>query len=313
MNRDVKEQIEHVAGTSVRQATNALLGVSSKDRKTVYPTFTTPYDFNLYSSQNYMNGFFTQVALTEIRFPWSIPPITPNTSKMTVFIYLSGVLQLPAVNIDVYLNPAISAAGGWATPDQLGAAVQGQINAAYPGSATVVSIVNPINPVFQMSGGINYAYGIQARTPPATPSQTTIYDMMGWIPGFSETAQSSQIGGKAINMLRTQFVDIVSHQLTYNQSVKDSDTGMVSRDLIARLYLVPTYPLPSKVVETGSTPFIVYKDYSTPKQIKWASNIPISAMSFQVYDDNGDLLTTGDPQGDYFLPDWDMTLQVTEV
>ena len=314
MQRNVKKQIEHVDGTSVRQASTALLGISSKDRLSKYPNFVSPYNFSLYNQQNYLNGFFTQIALTQIKFPWAIPPITSNTGKMTVYVYISGVLQLPAVNIDVYLSLTSANLGGWISPTQLGTIVAAQINAVYAGSGTTCTLEgSPLAPHFAMSGNATYAYTIQSRPPLDEPNRTTIYDMMGWIHGVSETAQAVQIGGKSVNMLQTDFIDIVSNQLTYNQSVKDSDTGQYPRDIIARVYLVPTFPVPATQLELGTAPFTVFVDYNTPKQIKWASNIPIGALTFQVYDDQGYLLSTGDDAGDDFLPNWDMTLLATEV
>jgi hypothetical protein len=301
MIRDVRKQIEHVDGVSVKQATNTILGVSSFDRA---PVYKSPYQFTLYNSQNYLNGFFSQIALTEIRFPWSIPTFTVNNTRMYIYLSLAGV---PQANIIPDLEGNYTAAS---LVVSLNTAVAGA-----PGAAgnVVFSFNTSIGQFFvNCTGG--WTVNIQPVISTYQPNYITMFQMMNWpiTPGPG-TIMYTTIQSGFPSLLRTKFVDIVCNQLTYNQPVKDSDTGVSPYTILCRLYLIPQFPLPAQTVDLGSSSFLVYKDFSTPKQIKWASNIPVANMEFSVYDDQGYLLTTGNPGFDKTLPNWDMTLLATEL
>ena len=331
MIRDVKKQIKHQEGTAVKQATNAILAVSSRDR---YPgiissqeVITSPYNFTLYKNQNYLNGFFSQIALSEIRFPWHIAPFTDNNGVMFVDIYLTTPPLGPTVfqgTVDIVgYHPPYD---GWTTCEELATLFTDQVLAVYPTSGALCTFHNNTC-TFEFTTTGFYKFVLRPTTiqDPAFPNRTTIYQMMNWpsyIPGvLNYQPETDALSGPA-TMLRTNFIDITCNQLTYNQAVKDADTGECSRDLICRLYLIPTYPTPAgfplTFADVGAYPFLVYKDFSTPKQIKWSSNIPVASLQFQIYDDQGCPLATGDEglggfYGDGHQPDWDMTLLVTEL
>lgn len=330
MIRDVKKQIKREEGTSVKQATNAILAVSSRDRYegpiSSQTYVTSPYDFILYKNQNYLNGFFSQIALSEIRFPWNMAPFTDNNGVMYVDIYLTTPPLGPTVfqgTVDIVGFDAPYY--GWPTCAELATLFTNQVLAVYPTSGALCTFHNN-SCLFEFETTGFYKFILRPTTiqDPAFPNRITIYQMMNW-PGpavFNGIAANNAEGGPA-TMLRTNFIDITCNQLTYNQAVKDADTGECSRDLICRLYLVPTYPTPAgfplTIADVGSYPFVVYKDFSTPKQIKWSSNIPVASLQFQLYDDQGCPLASGDADefgnliNDGHQPDWDMTLLVTEL
>ena len=58
----------------------------------------------------------------------------------------------------------------------------------------------------------------------------------------------------------------------------------------------------------GYTRFVRRRLYNPPKQIKWQPNQPMGNLSFQVYGDDGDLVTA-----DLLDSNWLMTLQLSEV
>jgi len=313
MNRNVASQITPERGVTIRQASSALLGVSSADRYATnldrQLTGSSPYNVLLTSGQNFLNGFFTRVALTEVRFPWYLSTITDRNNKI-------GLIYDPAVGAPQAFVIEINV--GWYTPLTLAAELQRAIRApvlsggANKPSFTVVYNASP-NPFIFFADANVVGDTFLFETVNALPNNansTGLYEMMNWSYNGGGAVQGSGIP----TMLSTEFVDIVSSSLTYPQNVKDGDTGKVVRDVVARIYLakdgVDTDPS-----LLGSSPFVVYRQFSTPKQIRWDSNLPIGQLQFEFYDDKGFALGSGyDPLVGYdpTLGDWSITLLVSE-
>jgi hypothetical protein len=128
-------------------------------------------------------------------------------------------------------------------------------------------------------------------------------------------------------MIWTNYVDIVCANLTYNQALKDSSSSKITRDIIARIYLtesVPPLNYPTTVAEEatyfgplpyGTRPFTIYRQFQTPKEIRWNKQQPIGQCTFEVFDDQGRSLA--DTWGTNIVDigtaaDWNMSLLVTE-
>ena len=322
MNRNIPAQIADAHTVQVKAATTALLGVSSQDRYTSHTQQQTkpssPYKFSLYSAQNYANGFFTQVALTEIRFPWTIPTFTSNNNQLYVDIRtVAGVQAGPTL---------ITIPTGWYNSSSVGAALQTAIQALGGLFANVTTIANNyqqlvITPGAAAGAGAWVNFGEYSGP---DPTRTTAYGMLNLYPVVVSPSAGNVWTTGVLNLIRTNFIDIVCNQLTYHQDVKDGDTGSVVRDIVCRLYLTPSYPqiaggiAGATLTNATSGPFIVHTDFNTPKQIKWTPIQPLGAMVFEVYDDQGLPLTTGslqgyDGNGDALQGDWNLTLQLTEV
>ena len=151
------------------------------------------------------------------------------------------------------------------------------------------------------------------------PNAVSLMEMMAW--GANQNLLSNQYSSPNASFLSTPFVDIVCDGLTYNQSLKDGDSGEISRSLLCRLFLTPD-AFTGNVANLGSAPILVHRVFPFPKQIKWNANQPIGNLRFQVYDSQGYLLSTndgvqGNPTNDAFydadMGDWTMTLLVSEV
>jgi hypothetical protein len=121
----------------------------------------------------------------------------------------------------------------------------------------------------------------------------------------------------------------VSSQLTYNQDLKDGSSDPIVRDMIARIYIedetspiIPVYKsdvttgiiMTQDVAIPGTYPFTIYRKFSMPKQIKWDNSQPLGNLTFEVYDDKGQILSAhlGAVYPDSTMPDWRMTLLVSE-
>jgi hypothetical protein len=125
----------------------------------------------------------------------------------------------------------------------------------------------------------------------------------------------------------TEYIDIVSSQLTYNQDLKDGSSDPSVRDSIARIYLededdkvIPLWDSTANAVTIpfdqqipGTYPFTMHRQFATPKMIKWNNTQPLGNLRFEVYDDKGNILSNYIPElPDYTNPDWRMTLLVSE-
>ncbi len=395
-NRDIHRQIMEERGVDIRLPSTALLGISSADRyksnsqRQNLPT--TPYDFTLQSPQNFLTGFFTRIALTEIKFNWTIPTITARNDS--IYIYYQPNNAGPVARYLVQLT----ADDGWHTPTTLAGVLQTRVRVA-TGNAGFTLTADVNTGVF--TGATNntdvFAFGTVTTVNAVGNNTTGLYEMMNWgfrptqtvgVPnpivitdtdtgstfngflqnGFlniTSTPTGAVNGGDTITgagilagteigslvkssgtpslatpriytiaddlglavsqqsgiptMLSTEYVDIVCSQLTYNQDVKDADSGVVSRDVLARVYLAQE-GVDQNPELLGSQPFSLYRKFDFPKQIKWNRGQNIGGfLKFEVYDDAGFILTTGVVAGDppqfldYTQGDWNMTLLVSEV
>ena len=154
-------------------------------------------------------------------------------------------------------------------------------------------------------------------TDPVQPNRVGLFEMMAW--NSTQTSAVVQQGSPNASLLSTPFVDLVCYNLTYNQSLKDADTG-TTRDILCRLFLTPD-AFTGNMANLGSNPILLHRAFPFPKQIKWNADQPIGNLRFQVYDSQGYLLTTGDGisglnQSAYYdsdMGDWTMTMLVSEV
>jgi hypothetical protein len=266
---------------------------------------TSPYSFQITKNQNIFNGFFNRIALTELVFPYYIPNINPRTNTVSV-IYNGGA------------SATLTLTSGFYTPTALATALQ---NALIPltnfGTTVTYNALGRF--VIDVGGGNDLILF------PTGTDAFGLFDLIGgtadWInPG------AQVLTGKVTRCRYTEYIDIVSSQLTYNQDLKDATTtNGYSRDVLARVYLETEndQPIPVLVGATSTTtlntipgtyPFTIYRQFKTPKQIHWDSTQPIGNLVFEVYDDRGVLLSgngTG-ANGDFIYPDWRMTLLISE-
>ena len=345
MNRSILNQVKAESGVDIRNPSTAFFGVSSGDRSLDYKNTVspitgrpaaktqTPYALTLTSSQNYLNGAFTRVALTEFSFTWSIPTIT-NRNNLIGFAWdVSG-----NEDFDQAVQTVFTLTNGWYTPAILAATLQAKIR-GIPGvtglGAATVTFDATTGSYYLNTGSTTTACFFrtnQAGTNPITltePNRIQLFDMMNWYAPNGSLSQPYATRQRHISgvstLLSTQFIDIVSDNLTYSQDVKDGDTGEIVRDVVARIYLQGQDNLsPSSI---GQSPFSIYRNFPFPKQIKWAQNLPIAQLAFNLYDDRGFPLGTytnyavTDLSGNFVnatfndaqAPDWNMSLLVTEV
>lgn len=316
------DEAEDVAVT-VRPSSTALFCVDSADRYASYQAKasapTGPYDFIISKNESLLNGFFKRIALTEVVFPYYIPNINSKTD-MIQFSDNGGPLQTITIPT-----------GGFYTPVSLASTLEGLLQVATGNLALTVSYRNG---VFTFATNIadtlafargNYG-GLGARL-----GEFQLYDLLNLSgPGVNgQTVAATSLTSGVTRCRYTEYIDIVSAQLTYNQELKDGSSDPIVRDSIARLYIedetspiIPVYQtaapagpvMTADVAIPGTYPFTIYRKFSLPKQIMWNNRQPLGNLTFQVYDDKGQPLSAhlGAIYPDSTMPDWRMTLLVSE-
>jgi hypothetical protein len=314
-----------------RPTSTALLAIDSEDR---YESYTqsrvvstsfynwNPYNFVIEKKQSLMSGFFTRLGVTEVVFPWTIGNINAKTNKINFTYTIASVATTVTIALDE----------GFYLPSQIASALQTAIRAI---DASLVGVTvtygvdavagtNAVKPIFQVrSPGI---LGPFINFTPMTNNSSLypydaktkqLFDLLGFSDINSVDAKT-QTGGETFCQA-TRYIDIVCSQLVNNQALKDTMSQPVARDSLCRLYLVDpstpsnTPPTSSTFCPPGCAPFTIYRDFNSPKMINWIPNQPVGgSLRFEVYDDNGDILSDSISALEGNKTNWSLTLLVTE-
>lgn len=318
------EEVEDRAIT-IRPSSTALFGVDSADRYKTYVEASagtqTPYAFQITKNQALLNGFFTRIALTEIVFPYYIPNLNQRTAYIN-YIDNGGAVQ--TLDLSAF-------APSFQSPAGLASIMEGllQISTGNP-SLTVVYANGRFVFKTNTTDTLSFQRGnFKGITPAASGlNDFQLFDMLH-MNASNLVASTEQYSG--VSRCRyTEYIDIVSPQLTYNQDLTDGSSDPIVRYNLARVYLevendqvYPVYdssanlivPAGDQVIP-GTIPFTIYRKFPHPKQVQWNNTQPLGNVSFEVYDDKGEILSAHglpifDTQ-DYTLPDWRMTLLISE-
>jgi hypothetical protein len=311
---------------TIRPSSTALFCISSVDRyanigdRRVVSRQSSPYRFTITKNESLLNGFFTRMALTEIKFPWTLPNVSASS-----FTNLIGI----TCGTDSHV---ITIPDGFYTAPELAATITSTWNTLYT-TNTILMEVNPnlndgsflLTPV--TGGSLVAVYPAGVGTTPSLPLNTfQLVDMMGFI-NLNSVPAALQLSYGTPNLLWTEYVDIVATNLTYNQALKDSSSSQATRDIIYRIYLTETeqsynYPKTTAAQNTyfgqlpyGTRPFVIYRQFQNPKEIRWNKQQPIGQVTFEVYDDKGRNLADlfgSTPYGNLYSADWNMTMLVSE-
>ena len=308
---------------TIRPSSTALFCVDSADRYASYQARaaapTGPYSFFITKNESLLNGFFSRIALTEVVFPYYIPNINSKTDTILVSEN-GGALQVITIPT-----------GGFYSPAALADALEGLLQIALGNPALTVSYSNGVfnfatNTVDTIAFARGSFGGLGAKL-----SEFQLYDLLALSgPGLNglQVAATTQTTG-VTRCRYTEYIDIVSSQLTYNQDLKDGSSDPVVRDMVARIYIEdetsPILPVfkttaPEGVIMTqdtaipGTYPFTIYRKFPHPKQIQWNNTQSLGSLQFEIYDDKGEPLSAhlGAIYPDSTMPDWRMTLLVSE-
>lgn len=298
-----------------RQPVSAYLVLDSNDRldATANPTLTVASsvvpdwnNFRLQKPAPLIDGFAKRLGITEVCFPWAIPNVTPRNNSF----YIAGA-GMPGGAYNVVVTP------GFYTATELVTVINADLSA---------NVTNP--PVLSWSSS-QMAFTL---TPNALNNSLTVYTTatgtysdyvfsanllktMGF--AFTQfntvfTAVAPLIGSTT-KLQYTAFVDIASSKLNYTSEVKDGSSSRKNvSDLICRLYCADeTSAINMASIGTpGSRPFVIHRQFATPKYLKQNPQQMIDWVDIQVFDEYGDYVYI--PSGGRTYPDFQITLIASE-
>lgn len=333
----IEENIDRAV--TVRPSSTAVFAVDSDDRYKTYnerrnsPTY--PFSFSITKNESLFNGFFSRIAVTELRMYWTLPNISSAWGNNQIQVaWLAGGVPPPA-------GAVITMPTAFYTIQDFCDVFQAQLRAiaGNPLPNVTVTRAEDGSIVVQTNTATTIQFGPLVNSV-AQANTRQLFDMLNFPP---PTAYSAVVLSGIPNMKPTDFVDIVSPQLTYNQDLKDGTSAPTTRDVLCRIYLddkagplapptftsttAPPYDLVPSFVngnnQNGILPFVLYRQFTQPKQILWNKAQPLGNLTFQMYDDQGrsiqDLWTAAFPPasstvGFRFANSfvWNMTLLVSE-
>jgi hypothetical protein len=328
-------------GQTIRFPSTSLLTIDSEDRWADYnqargsldasdnfynnpnlAPYVDPFNFRLQGNQMLSTGFFTRLGVSEVVMPWC-PNINPKTNKIVVNWNVNNGANIGLATIT--LNT------GYYTPDILASSIQQLIRQDLSGDGLAGFLMGyGANgyPCFSYNSGdagtaVSFSplpYGSSAYPYPPTTKQ--LFDVLGFtavnnppIP-IPATLVGPQIGSYTLCQA-IRYVDIVCPRLVQYQGLFDGSSQGSARDSLCRVYLggfqsnlLVTDP---DFAPTGTLPVVVYRNFTTPKQIQWIAKQNISAnLEFQVYGDDGQLFSSNFPAGLLTQENWSMTLLLSE-
>jgi hypothetical protein len=249
--------------------------------------------FILQRPQNLMEAFAIRISVSEVRFPWFVPNI--NSYNNTIWLYAES--SLAGNPLTVY--PLVVPSGFYtlkAVVAQLNALI-GATNALNPPTFSVVGSQIVASPGVGSGAQFSF-YWFNPSTNATAPSQQTFFTQasLAQTLGFDYeqvsggTNITQPLIGNPTELLYTQYVDIVSEKLNYFSKTKDgSSSSSTNKALICRLYVADEVSIPGQT-EPGQTPFVIHRQFSTPKDIMWNKEAVIDYLDISVIDQFGQLV-----------------------
>ena len=288
--------------TTIRPPSTANLMIDSADRT----QGATPWNFQITKKESILNGFFTRIATTEVVLEWCYDNI--NSSNNALFIDISG----EGANTYVNANYQVQITTGVYNVAEVLAQIVYELNTGTGTTGATFTLV----PASQNPEGFTKidCSGAVFNMWPANPAlETTLADQLEFIDwtDFPGSGFNSYTYLDCPDIRPYRYLDFVSPDLTYAQYLKDSSTAASPRDVLCRWYFAEdtqeAYDSCGFPILMGYARFCRRRIFNPPKQIRWDSNLPIGGLRFEVYDQDGNLLTWGDQD-----TNWLMTLQVSE-
>jgi hypothetical protein len=280
----------------IRYPSIANLMVDSADR--VSANYSLCNDFQINKKNSLLNGFFTRVGATEIVMEWN----TPNVSFGQYVVEYTTTTTFDRISIPP----------GFYTVQGLLDTLVALLNEPNPGIVWEAVPLTGGGVALQVTTGVNTFDLLDA---PGTDLLKTLFGLgnLGR-PDFSPPTPATGPGQRgvirSVDLRPVRYLDIVCNQLTNNQAVKDASTAQNVRDVLVRWYFDYDNQAPSDAygfpILMGYEPFYLRRLYNPPKQIQWQTNIPVGNLSFQLYNESGNLASVNNST------DYLMTLQISE-
>ena len=290
-------------GTTIRNPSTANLLIDSSDRDG-----GTSANFTIQKKNSILNGFFSRLAVSEVILNWSVPNISGATSNDVFSINIDGVGVFNALVLD-----------GNYTVAQALEAVVADLNSQDNLPPQTTFVLGNLN-----GPGTLVTLTTTELETPFTIVDTILARQLGFTTFNGLDNTEIPIRGAPF-LLPYRYIDFVSNDLTYNQALKDATTTAYDRTVLYRWYFAwsdsPQLDTLGFPILQGYTRFCARRDIAFPKQIRWENNMPIGQVSFQVFNDQGELLRPSlvqpvdkesEPDNTYSNMEWGMNLLVSE-
>jgi len=295
-----------------RMASTQFLLLDSADRNQSLAQVQPWNNFSFQKPQALIDAFADHVLVTEINFPWNIPNIT--TYNNAIWINRQPIRIAPGFYFPQDLVAALNAALVFAGIDGL---------FSYNNRSMAYTFTNGAGA--PQDGGLSY-YNNQIGAPATHgPFYTTIslFKTLGFtLAQSNETllANDIVIGNPTLSQY-TAFVDIISNRLMRYTSVKDGESAANAQSaVICRVYASDEVSINIGDPQT-CRPFLIHRQYKTPKSIQWNRDSFVDYMDIQVIDQWNNLVylpqtTIGNPGAptvvDGAYPDFQISLLCSE-
>jgi hypothetical protein len=271
-------------------------------------------------------GYYSRVALTQMFLNLRMPTISAGYNN-TLTIEIGTV---PTASTQFFI---ISLIPGYYTPANLAVMTQALIRAANVLLANVTVTYTDATNAFSFTLSqpgyyMSFFFGTNVGTTEATQIQigrtARTFGLnracFGFTPDINTTGQPpanntlwvSATGGP-INLLPTDYVDVVSASLTNYKDAKDANTSLASPGAVmGRIWLTESAvadPLaPAPLTAIGSQPIAVMKNWVNPNWCQWSPNQTINSIDITLLDMWGQNI----PWSSTYPTEWSATLTMTE-
>jgi hypothetical protein len=296
-------------GTTVRPSTTAFLCLDSGDRfdpkaTSIQNSYQTYNDFTITKNQNLLQGKFTRLQLTDVRFPWAIPNITPYNNTLgykinggtEIFVVVAPGFYTGTTLASTLQQEMVDAGASAEEPNAqyLEVSFNSSTDSVTPNGQFVISAPTaPAGFTFELLPA-TYISGTYVNTDPRYTA--SLLYTLGMTPGqFTATTNditTFKIRGWTAPLLYTSYVDIVSEQLTGYQRVKDSSTSnlTVRNAIICRLFVNNEISTDTSTSMSGTFPFTIYRQFKNAKVFRWNGENAVGQIDIKLYDQWGNPL-----------------------
>jgi hypothetical protein len=284
-------------------------------------------------------GYFNRIAMTEFQLFFRVPTVVAGVNNIFYLqIWPGGYVPGGSTSYP------ISIPGVYYTPVLLATAIQTAIRAATTNltNASIFTVVAPtsqstINALTTGSIATGFTFAtnntdaITLVNPPiAIVSQSVqiavgkFYRLIGAnalsFQGFPAGIPTAVVVAPSPNFLPTDYIDIVSKNLTNYKDTKDTNsTEQAPLGVLGRIYLTDTGSNPQIAMTNsfpdpncqGSAPFAITKKWNAPNWSQWSPNQSIDKIDIKILDMYGDVLFWSNTVG-CATTEWEMTLLASE-
>jgi hypothetical protein len=312
-----------------RNPASQYLLLNSKDRfqsSTPNTVVNQPWNqFTLQRPQSLMESFATRIGVAEIRFPWYIPNITARNNTFIYVGYPVGATEQVAEPIEIPVN--------FYNTDDLVTAINGKITAlgwqvplilSYSGGQYTftptagTTVDNAPFIVFTDAVDIN---GLPSKYDYLNNPSLMLTLGFNYSQVSNYTGSTQPFSGNPTDTLYTQYVDIVSNKFNqYTTNLDGNSSSNSSNRLLCRLYLADEISISPGIA--GYTPFIIHRQFKTPKMVMWNKESVVDWLDVSVVDQYNQLvplptikLITSPTENETIngsYPDFQLTLLATE-